>query len=119
MYRTTDHPATRRASCTPIAAVYQSMGDHDRAIVTYEQALAVNEPLGRCDIDAMVLGNLARLLGRRGRVRRGDRASASRRSTTAREHAPMLVGSVLADLAEAYVGIADEANAVGCFATRA
>ena len=63
----------------------------------------------------MVLGNLARLLGRRGRfdeaIDIGQHALA-----TSREHAPMLVGSVLADLAEAYVGIGDEADAVACFA---
>ena len=46
-------------------------------------------------------------------LRGGDRASDRRRSPTARDHAPLLVGSVLADLAEAYVGCGDEANAVG------
>ena len=115
VYRATDHTGDEARILHTIAAVYQSMGDHDRAIATYEQALAVNEPLGRSDIDAMVLGNLARLLGRRGRhdeaIDVGQQALA-----TSREFAPMLVGSVLADLAEAYVGIDDEANAVACFA---
>ena len=115
IYRITDHAGDEARIVHTIAAVYQAMGDHERAIATYRQALAVNEPLGRSDIDAMVLGNLARLLGRRGRhaeaIEIGQQAL-----TTARLHAPVLVGSVLADLAEAYVGIDDGANAVSCFA---
>ena len=113
IYRTTDHVVDEARILHTIAAIYQSMGDHDRAIATYEQALAVNEPLTRCDIDAMVLGNLARLLGRHGRpvdaIEVGQRAR-----STPREHAPALVGSVLADLAEAYMTLGDQANAVSC-----
>ncbi len=115
IYRATDHTGDEARILHTIAAIYQSMGDHDRAIATYQQALAVNEPLGRCDIDAMVLGNLARLLGRRGRYEEAV-AVGQEALATAREHAPLLVGSVLADLAEAYVGCGDEANAVACFA---
>ncbi len=115
IYRTTDHVVDEARILHTIAAIHQSMGDHDRAIATYEQALAINEPLARCDIDAMVLGNLARLLGRQGRpvdaIDIGQRAL-----DTSRDHAPVLVGSVLADLAEAYMTIGDQANAVACFA---
>ncbi len=115
IYRTTDHVVDEARILHTIAAIYQSMGDHDRAIATYEHALAVNEPLTRCDIDAMVLGNLARLLGRHGRpvdaIEIGQRAL-----DASRDHAPALVGSVLADLAEAYMSLGDQANAVSCFA---
>ena len=36
-----------------IAAIYHSMGDNDRAIVTYEQALAASEPFGRMQMVAL------------------------------------------------------------------
>ena len=115
IYRTTDHVVDEARILHTIATIRQSMGDHDGAIATYEQALAINEPVGRRDIDAMVLGNLARLLGRRGRpveaIDIGQRAL-----ETSRQHAPALVGSVLADLAEAYMTLGDEADAVACFA---
>ncbi len=115
IYRATDHMHDESRILHTIAAVYQAMADHDRAITTYRQALAVNEALGRSDIDAMVLGNLARLLGRRGRCAEAiDIGQAALDS--AREHAPGLVGSVLADLAEAYMGVGDQSNAAACFA---
>ena len=98
-----------------IAAVYQSMGDYDRAITTYESALAINEPLGRRDLDAMVIGNLARIRGRRGEYL--PAVSLGRKAVElSRDHAPHLVGGLLADLAEAYVGLADHASAALCFA---
>ncbi len=115
IYRATDAVADEARILHTIAAVYQSMADHERAIATYRQALAVNETLCRADIDAMVLGNLARLLGRRGRhteaIEIGQQAL-----EVARTSAPTLVGSVLADLAESYMGIGDEPNALACFA---
>ncbi len=90
------------------------MGDYERAIDSYETALAVNEALGRPDVDAMVLGNLARIRGRRGEypvaAELGDRAV-----TLARIEAPHLVGSLLADLAEAHAGLGDRRAAADCF----
>jgi putative two-component system response regulator len=115
VYRTTGHEIDEGKILHTIAAVYQSMGDHDRAIATYENALAINEPLGRHDLDAMVLGNLARIRGRRGEYH--PAVSLGRRAVElAREHAPQLMGGLLADLAEAYVGLADHASATLCFA---
>jgi len=115
VYRATDHVVDEGRILHSIAAIYQSMADYDRAVSTYENALAVNEPLGRPDVDAMVLGNLARIRGRRGEhleaVGLGRRAI-----DLARIHAPQLVGSLLADLAEAHVGISDLEGAAGCFA---
>jgi putative two-component system response regulator len=91
------------------------MADYDRAISTYESALAVNEPLHRPDVDAMVLGNLARIRGRRGE--HANAVELGRRAVElARVHAPHLVGSLLADLAEAYVGLRDRTTAAACFA---
>lgn len=115
VYRATGHVIDEGKILHTVAAVYQSMGDHDRAIATYESALATNEPLGRCDLDAMVLGNLARIRGRRGEFL--PAVSLGRRAVElAREHAPQLIGGLLADLAEAYVGLADHASATLCFA---
>jgi putative two-component system response regulator len=115
VYRATDHAIDEGRILHTIAAIYQSMGDYDRAVTTYENALAVNEHLGRPEVDAMVLGNLARIHGRRGdhleAVRLGRQAL-----DLAREHSPKLVGSLLADLAEAHVGLADPAGAATCFA---
>ncbi|MEM9513948.1 MAG: HD domain-containing phosphohydrolase [Actinomycetota bacterium] len=97
-----------------IAAVYQSMGDHDRAIETYEHALAVNETVGRRDVDVAVLGNLARLFTRSGDT---DAAiDAGRRAADrAADDAPHLEASILADLAEAYVAAGDELAAAHFF----
>ncbi len=110
VYRATDHGVDEGRILHTVAAIYQSMGDYDRAISTYEIALAVNEALLRPDVDAMVLGNLARIRGRRGEhlvaVDLGRRAVA-----LARHDAPHLVGSLLADLAEAHVGLGDLATA--------
>ncbi|MGK0275502.1 MAG: putative two-component system response regulator [Ilumatobacter sp.] len=115
VYRATGHEIDEGKILHTIAAVYQSMGDHDRAIATYENALAINEPLGRRDLDAMVLGNLARIRGRRGEFL--PAVSLGRRAVElAREHTPQLIGGLLADLAEAYVGLADHASAALCFA---
>ena len=79
VYRATDHGVDEGRILHTVAAIYQSMADYDRAISTYETALAVNEALSRPDVDAMVLGNLARIRGRRGEYgaavelgRRGD-----------------------------------------------
>lgn len=115
VYRSTGHGIDEGKILHTIAAVYQSMGDYDRAIATYESAMAINEPLGRRDLDAMVLGNLARIRGRRGEFL--PAVSLGRRAIeVSRDHAPQLIGGLLADLAEAYVGLADHASAALCFA---
>ncbi len=114
VYRATDHVVDEGRILHSIAAIYQSMADYDRAISTYESALAVNEALGRPDVDAMVLGNLARIRGRRGEHL--EAIGLGRRAVDlAREHAPSLVGSLLADLAEAHAGVADRDGADSCF----
>jgi putative two-component system response regulator len=115
VYRATQDEINEGKILHTIAAIYQSMGDYDRAITTYESALAINEPLGRRDLDAMVMGNLARIRGRRGEYL--PAVSLGRKAVElSREHAPHLVGGLLADLAEAYVGLADHASAALCFA---
>jgi len=114
VYRATDHGLDEGRILHTVAAIYQSMADYDRAISTYETALAVNEALTRPDVDAMVLGNLARIRGRRGEhqaaVELGRRAM-----SLARADAPHLVGSLLADLAEAHAALGDLTEADACF----
>ncbi len=114
VYRLTDHVVDEGRILHTVAAIHQSMGDYERAIECYETALAVNEALGRPDVDAMVLGNLARLRGRRGEypaaIELGSRAVA-----LALTDAPHLVGSLMADLAEAHAGLGDLPAADGYF----
>lgn len=115
VYRGTGQIADEGRILHTVAAIYQSMGDFERAVAAYQSALAVNEPLGRGEVDAMVLGNLARIRGRRGEHRAaielGERAILA-----ARKHAPQLLGGLLSDLAEAHVGAGDPAAAAACFA---
>jgi putative two-component system response regulator len=98
-----------------IAAIYHSMGDNDRAIITYEQALSASEPFGRLEMVALILGNIARIRSSRSEylpaVAMGRRAV-----EIAREHSPSIVTNLLADLAEAYMGLADHQKAAECFA---
>jgi len=115
VYRASGHEIDEGRILHTVAAIYQSMADYDRAIDTYESALAVNETLLRPDVDAMVLGNLARIRGRRGEyleaIELGRRAI-----PLARTDAPHLVGGLLADLAEAHAGLGDLVAAEACFA---
>ena len=115
LHRTTDHQIDEGNILNTVAAVYHSMGDNDRAIVTYESALAVTEPLGRHGFAAVVLGNIARI--RASRSEHLPAVSLGRRAVDlAREHSPDIVSSLLADLAEAYMGLADHVKAAECFA---
>ena len=115
IYRTTDHQVDEGNILNTVAAVYHSMGDNDRAIVTYESALAVNEPLGRFGFAALVLGNIARI--RASRSEYLPAVSLGRRAVDlARKHSPDIVSNLLADLAEAYMGLADHERASECFA---
>jgi len=98
-----------------IAAVYHSMGDNDRAIITYEKALAATEPFGRREMVALILGNIARI--RSSRSEYLPAVSMGRRAVEiAREHSPSIVTNLLADLAESYMGLADHQKAAECFA---
>ncbi len=115
VYRATDHGVDEGRILHTVAAIYQSMADYDRAISTYETALAVNEALTRPDVDAMVLGNLARIRGRRGEHQAAVELGC-RSVSLARRDAPHLVGSLLADLAEAHAALGDFAAADACFA---
>lgn len=97
-----------------VAAIYHSMGDNDRAIVTYEQALAASEPYGRQQMVALILGNIARI--RSSRSEYLPAVSMGRRAIEiARDHNPSIVTNLLADLAEAYMGLADRQKAAECF----
>ncbi|MEO6653420.1 MAG: tetratricopeptide repeat protein, partial [Ilumatobacteraceae bacterium] len=115
VYQATGHGVDAGNILNTIAAVYHSMGDNDRAIVTYEQALAASEPFGRPEMVALVLGNIARI--RSSRSEYLPAVSMGRRAVEiAREHSPSIVTNLLADLAEAYMGLADHQKATECFA---
>jgi putative two-component system response regulator len=115
VYYTTGYHVDAGNILNTIAAIYHSMGDNDRAIVTYEQALAASEPFGRMQMVALILGNIARIRSSRSEylpaVSMGKRAV-----EIAREHNPSIVTNLLADLAEAYMGLADRQRAAECFA---
>ena len=115
VYHTTGQHVDTGNILNTIAAIYHSMGDNDRAIVTYEQALAASEPFGRQQMIALILGNIARIRSSRSEylpaVSMGKRAV-----EIARDHNPSIVTNLLADLAEAYMGLADRQRAAECFA---
>ena len=115
VYQATGHGVDAGNILNTVAAVYHSMGDNDRAIVTYEQALAAAEPYGRPEMVALILGNIARI--RSSRSEYLPAVSLGRRAVEiAREHSPSIVTNLLADLAEAYMGLADHEKAAECFA---
>ncbi|MDW3214389.1 MAG: tetratricopeptide repeat protein [Ilumatobacteraceae bacterium] len=115
VYQATGHGVDSGNILNTVAAVYHSMGDNDRAIVTYEQALAAAEPYGRPEMVALILGNIARI--RSSRSEYLPAVSLGRRAVEiAREHSPSIVTNLLADLAEAYMGLADHQKAAECFA---
>lgn len=115
VYQSTGEDVDTGNILNTIAAIYHSMGDTDRAIVTYEQALAASEPFGRQAMVALVLGNIARI--RSSRSEYLPAVSLGRRAVDlAREHNPTIVTSLLADLAESYMGLADRQRASECFA---
>ncbi len=115
IYQATGHEVDGGNILNTIAAVYHSMGDNDRAIITYEQALAAAEPFGRPEMIALILGNIARI--RSSRSEYLPAVSMGRRAVEiAREHSPSIVTNLLADLAEAYMGLADHQKAAECFA---
>jgi putative two-component system response regulator len=96
-----------------VAAVYQSMGDHERAIATYETALGVAEPLGRPGFASVVYGNLARIRAQRGEYEQAAELG-GRAVDLALTHRLDLVGSLLADLAEAYAHLDEPVRAADC-----
>ncbi len=114
VYQATGHGVDAGNILNTVAAVYHSMGDNDRAIITYEQALAAAEPYGRPEMVALILGNIARI--RSSRSEYLPAVSLGRRAVEiAREHSRSIVTNLLADLAEAYMGLADQQRAAECF----
>lgn len=105
-YRMTDHRIDEGNILNTMASVYVELGDTDRAIVTYEAALAANRELERPDHDAITLANLAHVRAKRGEyllaVSLGEQAL-----QLASEHAPSFIPEILTSLGEAYVDIGD------------
>jgi len=112
-YRTTDHRVDEGNLLNTIAAVYQAIGDTDRAIVTFERALAVNRELGRPDLDAITLANMAQLHCERQEyflaVSFGESALEQ-----ARDHAVEQMPDVLINLGAAYSGVRDSKRSTSC-----
>jgi putative two-component system response regulator len=96
-----------------IAAIHHSLGDSERAIVTYEAAINANKGYGRPENDAVVLGNIAQIRAERGEgllaISLGEEAL-----KLAREHAPMLLPDLLADQANHYAALQSLDRAVEC-----
>ena len=110
VYQASGHEVDAGNILNTVAAVYHSMGDNDRAIITYEQALSAAEPYGRPEMVALILGNIARI--RSSRSEYLPAVSLGRRAVDiARQHSPEIVTNLLADLAEAYMGLADHLRA--------
>jgi putative two-component system response regulator len=114
VYRSTIDQVNEGRFLATIAAVHQSMGDYDLAIDTYDAALIVNNLHGRSDLAAVVLGNLARLRGRRGEHLTAI-AIGRDAIELAREHAPHLVAGLYADVAEASAELGEPETALRCF----
>ncbi|GAB3405954.1 AfsR/SARP family transcriptional regulator [Flindersiella endophytica] len=53
-----DHPAGQATALDAMANVEAELGDHERAIPLYDQALSINRALGKRDSEARVLNNL-------------------------------------------------------------
>ncbi len=113
-YRATDHRVNEGTLLNTVASIHHSLGDTDRAIVTYEAALTANRPLGRPEIDAITLTNMAQL-----RAQRGEFFLAASLGESAldlsRTHFLSLVPDVLANLGEAYSSLHDRVRAAQCF----
>lgn len=115
LYQATGHGVDAGNILNTIAAVYHSMDDNDRAIITYEQALAATEPYDRPEMVALILGNIARLRSQRSEYL--PAVSMGRRALEiARRSSPGIAPTLLADLAESYMGLADHEKAAECFA---
>ncbi len=114
LYRGTDHRVDEGNLLNTIAGIHHELGDTDRAIVTYEAALAANAQLGRPEFDAMTLANMAELRSQRNEhflaVSLGESAL-----EMAREHAPAYVPQILANLGDAYSSLSDIARSSRCF----
>lgn len=104
LYRSTGERSDEGNLLNTIAVVYHSLGDIDRAIVSYEAALTSNRELDRPDFDATTLFNMAKL-----RADRGENllavGLASNSLELVRTCAPERVPQVLALVADAYVAL--------------
>lgn len=113
-YRTTDHRVDEGNLLNTVATIHHQLGDTDRAIVTYEAALAANRQLARPEFDAITLANMAQLRAERNEfflaVSLGESAL-----ELSREHAPGFMPEVLANLGEAYASLSDQRRAAECF----
>lgn len=113
-YRTTDHRIDEGNLLNTVASIHHSLGDTDRAIVTYEAALSANRQMARPDFDVITLANMAQLRAERREfflaVSLGESAL-----ELSREHAPGFTPEVLANLGEAYANLSDPGRAGECF----
>lgn len=105
-YRTTDHRVDEGNLLNTLASIYQALGDTDRAVVTYEAALAANRVLERPDFDAITLANMAMI-----RAERREYLLAASLGEQAlelsRDHAPGFLPEVLNILGKVYLGLGD------------
>lgn len=102
VHRTEDNEEAEGNLLNTVAIVHHSLGDLDRALVTYEAALAINRGGARPALQATTLTNMAEI-----RMEWGDLWIAigviDEALGLAREHAPDLVPGLLCRLADCYV----------------
>jgi putative two-component system response regulator len=105
-YRATDHRVDEGNLLNAVASIYQALGDTDRAVVTYEAALAANRVLERPEFDALTLANMAMIRA----ARREYLLAASlgeQALELSRDHAPAFVPDVLNILGKVFLGLGD------------
>ena len=112
-YRATGHREDEGNLLNMVASVHQTLGDTDRAIVTFEAALAANRQMGRADLDAITLAGMAQLHCDRQEyflaVSFGESAV-----EVAREHAVEQMPDALINLGAAYSGVRDSRRSAEC-----
>jgi putative two-component system response regulator len=115
LYDKSEHRVDRGNMLNTIATIHHSMRDTDRAIVTYEDAIAANRGLDRPGNDAITLANLASIRAERNEgllaISLGEEAAA-----LAREHVPAYVPDILAGLAGNYASLQSFDRALECVA---
>jgi putative two-component system response regulator len=112
-HRITDVGSSEGPLLTTVADIHQALGDLDRAIATYDAAMAANAGSGRDDLDVGPLASLARARATRREhllaINAGEAAL-----EVARRHQPAAVARILAQLSASYCAMNAPEQAAAC-----